>query len=46
MLGMLGTYNPMLRINVGNVRNDCGEMLGMLRIKNMTKKWQKCYKNS
>ena len=31
MLGMLGSFdrcNPMLRINVGNVRNECGEMLG------------------
>ena len=27
---MLGRWNPMLRINVGNVRNECGEMLGML----------------
>ena len=30
MWGMLGRCNPMLRINVGNVRNECGEMLGML----------------
>ena len=30
MLGMLGRCNPMLRINVENVRNECGEMLGML----------------
>ena len=28
MLGMLGRCNPMLKINVGNVRNECGEMLG------------------
>ena len=33
MWGMLGSFdrcNPMLRINVGNVRNECGEILGML----------------
>ena len=30
MLGMLGRWNPMLRINVENFRNECGEMLGML----------------
>ena len=28
MLGMLRRCNLMLRINVGNVRNECGEMLG------------------
>ena len=31
MLGILRSFdrcNPMLRINVGNVRNECGEMLG------------------
>ena len=30
MLGKLGFFdrcNPMLRINVGNIRNECGEML-------------------
>ena len=26
----MNSCNPMLRINVGNVRNECGEMLGML----------------
>ena len=30
MLGSFDRCNPMLRINVGNVRNECGEMLGML----------------
>ena len=30
MLGSFYRCNPMLRINVGNVRNECGEMLGML----------------
>ena len=33
MLGMLGSFdrrNPMLRINVGNVMNECGKILGML----------------